>query len=304
MLLAHTQLTTFDGKYYQVFPHECAYTLVHHCHSGGPSKFTVTLVNKECDDAYTSCSQQIRLSIADKPEIVIDRISQQGAVVTVGSFATVSYADNDTRVTVLGDRNVLVSVNIGSGSFQLISSGQNIYFSVSPDLENKTCGLCGTFNRKGNDDYHLRSGINAIGVDNFLQEWKDKDWSDNSCPSTSLGGLKDYCNIHSQRVELSKEICSVLEDTEGPFKSCFDKVPVLDYRTKCRDSACRCGDCACDVISGYARVCSEKGAIIPAWRKGLSQCNREYDEVTFFIESSVNNTRNPEDLKRVTCVHS
>ena len=291
-VLGHTHVTTFDGKQYQIYPHQCAYTLAYHCHSGGPSKFTITLVNRNCDDAFRRCSQDIRIAVVGQKEIVIDRTSQAGPLVTVGGEEENSYLNEVTRVGVFSGQNVVVSVNIGKGSFELISAQRNIYFSVSPDLEGETCGLCGTFNRKANDDYHLRSGINALSVEHFLSEWRDSVLSSDSCPDTNLGGVRDYCNTFSQAADTYEAKCGILGDTNGPFKACFDKVSTLEYKTKCRDSGCRCEECFCDIIAGYAKVCADKGVIIEGWRNQLFECNRKFNvDLLQFYMPILDNTK-------------
>ena len=183
---------------------------------------------------------------------------------------------NQTVVEYDGGNVVIVTTS----QFQLIVSGQNIYLTVNPEMMNKTCGLCGTFNRNSMDDYHLYNGGVAATAHTFLKNWLDPAFDEQTTCELGEGGLGetepahsiDYCTIYSQKLVQAEERASVLKDTLGPFDICLQSISPSTFFEKAKKTGCRHPESLCDVIAGYAKVCGDNDHKVGNWRARIESC--------------------------------
>lgn len=273
-VLANTNVKTFDGKEYEVYPKPCAYSLLRHCHASS-FQFDLRIENKDCtlNDFTRYCkSQNVYLTLQAGKTIDIERTMNAKPVLTYDA-------------AILGDQIVVEHdggnvAMVSTPQFQLIVSGQNIYLTVNPGMMNKTCGLCGTFNRNSMDDYHLYNGGVAATAQTFLKNWLDPQLDDQ--PTCELGesGLGetepthsiDYCSIYSQPLQQSEERASVLKDPLGPFGKCLQSISPSSFFDKAKKTGCRHPESLCDVIAGYAKVCGDNGFTVSNWRGRIEGC--------------------------------
>lgn len=174
---------------------------------------------------------------------------------------------------------------VSTPQFQLIVSGQNIFLTVNPEMMNKTCGLCGTFNRNSMDDYHLFNGGVAATARTFLKNWLDPPIDEQPMCELGESGLGetepthsiDYCTIYSQGLAQSEERASVLKDTLGPFGTCLQSISPSPFYDKAKKTGCRHPESLCDVIGGYAKVCRDNEFTVGNWRGRIEGCpERKY----------------------------
>ena len=58
----------------------------------------------------------------------------------------------------------------------------------------------------------------------------------------------------------------------GTFAACHREISYDQYYKKCVMDACRCGNCLCNVVSGYAKACADKDVDVNGWRDMISGC--------------------------------
>ena len=88
-------------------------------------------------------------------------------------------------------------------AFSIQWTGYNAYLTVSASLYGQTCGLCGTFNDRLDDDRHLRSGEINLDLDEFAAEWLIGEEN----PSESVTPANDYCVTYSQNKDWAVNHC-------------------------------------------------------------------------------------------------
>ena len=273
-VLANTNVKTFDGKEYEVYPKPCAYSLLRHCHQQ-TSQFDVRIENKDCtlNDFTRYCkSQNLYITLQAGKLIVIKR--------TMNAKPKLTY-----DAAIVGDQAVVEHdggnvVMLSTPQFQLIVSGQNIYLTVNPEMMNKTCGLCGTFNRNSLDDYHLYNGGVAATAKTFLKNWLDPGLDEQSGCELGQNGLGetepthsiDYCTVYSQALVQAEERASVLKDPLGPFGKCLQSISPSSFFDKAKKTGCRHSESLCDVIAGYAKLCGDNGFTVSNWRGRIQGC--------------------------------
>lgn len=277
-------MKTFDGKEYEVYPKPCAYSLLRHCHQQ-TSQFDVRIENKDCtlNDFTRYCkSQNLYITLQAGKLIVIKR--------TMNAKPTLTY-----DAAIVGDQAVVEHdggnvVMLSTPQFQLIVSGQNIYLTVNPEMMNKTCGLCGTFNRNSLDDYHLYNGGVAATAKTFLKNWLDPGLDEQSGCELGQNGLGetepthsiDYCTVYSQALVQAEERASVLKDPLGPFGKCLQSISPSSFFDKAKKTGCRHSESLCDVIAGYAKLCGDNGFTVSNWRGRIQGCPER--KWSFFYE--------------------
>lgn len=277
-VLANTNIKTFDGKEYEVYPKPCAYALLRHCH-GEKSQFNVRIENEDCvSNEYTRyCnSQNIYLTLEGGKVVNIKRTMNAKPELTYDA----GMLGNKIVVELVGG-NVMVS----TPQFQMTCSGQNIYLTVNPEFMNKTCGLCGTYNQNSLDDYHLYNGGVAATAQTFLKNWLDPELDNQPTCESGLIGLGeteptytvDYCSVNSQVMVSAEERASVLKDPLGPFKECLKEISPSSFYDRAKKTGCRHPDSLCDVVAGYAKACGDKGFKVEDWRNRVLNCpERKY----------------------------
>lgn len=257
-----------------MYPKPCGYSLLRHCHEEA-SKFEVRITNQDCiNNEHTRyCkSQNLHLTLGEGKVIDIKRTMNAKPELTYDS----GILGDDAVVELLGGTSVMIS----TPDFQLLCSGQNIYLTVSPDVSNKTCGLCGTFNRNSLDDFHLYNGGVAAKAKTFLKSWLDPELDQQPGCELGLIGLGesepthtvDYCSVNSQVLQSAEERASVLKDPAGPFRECLEEVSPNSFYDRAKKTGCRHSESLCDVVAGYAKACGDKGIVVGSWRDRITEC--------------------------------
>lgn len=196
------------------------------------------------------------------------------------------YGDEIIQLELIGGSTG--SLVMSTEFFELISSGQNFYLTANEDLMEKTCGLCGKYNKDSSDDFSDTQGGPLESADNFLRSW-----AVGSCVSgsTPLGEVeptlsKDYCTIYSKNKGASETRANHILDSNGPFSACLAKKQVDPYSffSRAMKTACRNQDSLCDVAAGFAKACGDKGITVPHWRTVLGCTPSEYIFTNFSEE--------------------
>ena len=134
----------------------------------------------------------------------------------------------------------------------------NVKVTVYGRYLNKTCGLCGTFNRNAADDFLARNGTTLESAVDFGNSWK----CDPSCENAV--DIVHPCITYPERNASAVSNCSVL--TTSLFENCTSEIYPEGYINDCEYDVCGCGDypivCYCQAIESYVSDCSAIGVNI------------------------------------------
>lgn len=252
--------------------------MLRHCH-GDVSNFNIRIENRDCTETDRPyCNSQdvdvtlgatvikIKRKISEKPELTIES----------------GILDKNTFVEFVGGNSVVLSTL----HFQMISTGRNLFVTVSPDLSNRTCGLCGTFNGDSQDDYHKYDGGEASTAKSFLLSWLNPPLDQQTSICKDKAGLNiglgesepthsmemNYCSLNSELAPAAETRASVLKDPFGPFAACLGEVAYDSYYDRALKAYCRNSVSLCDVVAGYAKACGDKGIVVENWRGRIEGC--------------------------------
>ena len=281
---------TFDGKTYSMYG-KCAYTLAEHCHYDNSTGklFELILKNADCQDnvgGFASCARSLVLNLRKLKKVITLSATKS----TSGQYLPTIQVDGrdenwaktkDYMVEKVGKENIVVTVAFG---LKILWTGRNVYFTVGSSFENKTCGLCGTFNFNIQDDFHTSAGSTEVSVFSFSKSWVYKDSNINDAASCHINDWEQNgspCDIYTSKVAYSEKQCSVITNPSGPFSLCHSVITPNDFYTICRDDGCKCTDCHCDVIASYAKMCTDKGIVINDWRAKTDTCSKSKNICAF-----------------------
>lgn len=274
---------------------KCSYVLVDHCHYGSAQKeFEIISKNSDCknENLGISCVRSVLVNLTS----INTRIALGSAASSSGRrLPTVIINGEDQRffmnkdllVDYVGEESVYVHYRRKDMRIQW--TGKNIYITVSSQYENQTCGLCGTYNFNMQDDFHTRSDSTETKVIPFTESWiyNDKDVSQDpsQCHASGWKTSEKPCSIYQRYKGFANSKCAMIQESQGPFKACHSVVPPSEYYQICRDDACKCQNCYCNIMSAYAKACMDKGVIVEGWREKTEEC-RKYI-ITYLLISLV-----------------
>ena len=119
---------------------------------------------------------------------------------------------------------------------------------------NKTCGLCGTFNRNTGDDFLIPDGTIIEYATDFGNAWK----IDPDCENATT--VEHPCITYNERNATAVANCSVL--LTAPFNVCASAIDPVSrrYIANCEYDVCGCDDgsivCLCQAIEAYVSACA------------------------------------------------
>ena len=137
---------------------------------------------------------------------------------------------------------------------------RNVRVTILGRYFNKTKGLCGTFNRNGNDDFLTENGTIISNAIEFGDSWK----TDPNCENAPDD--EHPCQVYSDKNASAMTDCSAL--SSSPFDMCSSKINAASegYVEDCEYDVCACDDdrivCLCQAIEAYVSDCNAAGVNI------------------------------------------
>uniref|UniRef100_A0A8C3PPM6 von Willebrand factor n=1 Tax=Calidris pygmaea TaxID=425635 RepID=A0A8C3PPM6_9CHAR len=249
-LFGNDHIKTFDGSFYN-FAGDCSYLLAGDCH-----KRSFTLLGDYQDGQKMGFSVYLG-------EYFNLRFSLDGGVMQEEKRVSIPFASNGIFIEkeagyykISSDEHgFVVKIDI-SGNVQLLLQEKHY---------NKTCGLCGNFNKFAEDDFRTQEGTLVENSYDFANSWalhsENKRCKRVQAPSNT-------CNISSDIAEKGvMETCQLLR-TSLTFSRCHHRVDPEPYIDLCERDICACTqgmDCHCSVFLDYARSCAHEGVILDGW---------------------------------------
>ncbi|XP_042653118.1 IgGFc-binding protein-like [Tyto alba] len=131
-----------------------------------------------------------------------------------------------------------------------------------------TCGLCGNFNLKPEDDVP-QHGTDVAAVVAWAGGWKIPEDDDPFCWDYCEGDCP-VCEEEKKELYGGNQYCGLLKKTfQGPFKACHDVVKPREFYRSCLYDVCMSAGAKkilCQVLEAYATTCKKHGAVVHDWR--------------------------------------
>ncbi|KAM4703003.1 IgGFc-binding protein-like [Rhinophrynus dorsalis] len=258
---------TFDGQAYD-FRGLCSYVLAQSCgenvskNERNLTQFTV-ITQKEKFGSSAAVVNKVTVVLYGQKLTLIQKRRGVVQINGVDHRLPATLLSGKIRVECYG-QGILITNDLGlKVAYDLL---YHVSITIPSNYKERTCGLCGNYDGKAENDLALTSGdIIAFG-----EMWKtpesEKDCkvscgvTDNPCPSCD--GLKK--EIFSQY-----NYCGILFATSGPFFKCHPIVDPASYVTDCLSDLCQAnGDITflCSSVAVYAAACKNANVTDIQWR--------------------------------------
>ncbi|XP_075763599.1 IgGFc-binding protein-like isoform X2 [Pelodiscus sinensis] len=261
----HPHYLSFDGVPFD-FQGTCTYILAKTCtDSSNLMPFTIRIEKESWGSGNVSVAKQVSIQVYGITLTLLQ--NRQGLIMVDGVSHNLPLvvAEGQLQAYQHGG-NVLVQTDFGlTVSYDLVYQAR---VTVPGNYQGQTCGLCGNYNGRRDDEFLLPGGKPAPNVAAFGLAWKvpvpgaacEDGCSGNSCP---------VCEERKKDVFKQRHYCGVLTAPDGPFAACHGTVSPSVYFNNCLYDVCLAnGDSPvlCQSIHSYVTACQEAGASIQPWR--------------------------------------
>ncbi|KAJ6650352.1 hypothetical protein lerEdw1_011909 [Lerista edwardsae] len=257
---------TFDSETHH-FMGVCTYTLAKVCaNATGLPPFNIEAKNEHRGDPSVSYVQRVLVEVyGQRVEILkgspsrvlvnkvwttlpVERLGGALAVRRSGRYVAL---ETDFRLRVSYDADHAVEIRLPSSYF------------------NRTCGLCGNFNGRRQDDSLMPNGQQAQTSAQLGRSWQvpGAEHDDPSCeaPDASEPPTTGPC----PPLYGTEAFCGLLTGGRGPFAACHSALSPTGFFESCVFDLCAGGGSAqllCSSLEGYADACQGAGVDLPPWR--------------------------------------
>ncbi|KAL0894249.1 hypothetical protein ABMA27_014259 [Loxostege sticticalis] len=263
--------TTFDGQRYDFMGH-CTYTLLQ------TDNVTVEVENVACAGSISeemnltpfkgegkpSCTKAVNLKY-DGAQIHL----KQGGLILVNGKEVSALPVNVGKIRIRAASSLFVIVQLPLKVDIWWDGNTRVFVDVPPSFQDKTKGLCGTFNLKQNDDFLTPEGDVEQSTLAFANKWKTREF----CADLDTKEPDHPCKANVENKEAAEKYCSKLKSKL--FEECHWYVDVEPYYESCLYDMCACaGDvsrCLCPIIGDYAMSCAKSGVKVQ-WRYNVKEC--------------------------------
>lgn len=139
-----------------------------------------------------------------------------------------------------------------------------------------TCGLCGNFNLKPEDDVPQQGDNLVASIVAWAKGWKVPD-DDPFCWDFCEGDCP-VCEEEKKELYSGNQYCGLIKKSfQGPFKACHEVVKPGDFFRNCLYDVCMSDGAKsilCKTLEAYASTCKKQGAVVHDWRTPSGCCEQ------------------------------
>lgn len=146
---------------------------------------------------------------------------------------------------------------------------------------NLTCGMCGNFNNRRDDEYMMPNGQQAADSNALGESWQVPD----SDPSCGVPVPSPPCSAEEEELYRSDQFCGILTTRPSSFERCHGVINPQDYFDTCLYDLCALNggqEFLCAALEAYADACQAAGVTLLPWRNAtfcreylLCHCQKE-----------------------------
>ncbi|CAM2119229.1 unnamed protein product [Caretta caretta] len=253
---------TFDRETHH-FMGICTYTLAKVCASSSSLPyFNVEAKNEHRGKPTVSYVQKVLVEVYGQHIEILRNRPSQVLVNEVLMTLPVSAAGGSIRVRRSG-RYVTLETD-----FRLrvsYDTDHSVEVKVPTTYFNRTCGMCGNFNGRRQDDYMMPDGQQAKNSNELGNSWRVMD-DDPPC-----GGIPppDPCPADQENLYRTDRFCGMITQRPGPFAVCHSVINPESIFESCVYDLCALNgseELLCSALATYADACQEAGVTLPPWR--------------------------------------
>ena len=157
----------------------------------------------------------------------------------------------------------------------------SVQVSVSSNLRNNLCGMCGFYSGSSSDDFRKSDNTVTTNITDFALSWLHGSRSNRNCNNPAP--LNNTCN--NRRLRNSRRVCRLINNP--PFDACHSTVDPQPYIADCEFNFCQSSRSSrntfgCIVLANYARACAKAGVDVENWRDSLPECCKCFINVKLY----------------------
>ncbi|XP_040423240.1 IgGFc-binding protein-like [Cygnus olor] len=252
---------TFD-KVTHDFMGNCTYTLAKVCSNSSVPYFNVEAKNEHRGNPHVSYVREVLVEVYGERIAIVKQERSQVLVNDVRRTLPVSAAGGAIRVSTSGRYVVLET------DFNLrvsYDADHSVEVRVPTSYSNLTCGMCGNFNSRREDDYMMPDGQQAADSNALGESWKVPDGD----PSCGVPIPPEPCSAEEEKLYQSEQFCGILTARPGSFESCHAVINPQSYFETCSYDLCALSgsqEVLCGALEAYADACQAAGVTLLPWR--------------------------------------
>ncbi|XP_059711973.1 IgGFc-binding protein-like [Haemorhous mexicanus] len=269
---------TFD-KVTHNFMGNCTYTLAKVCsNTTSLPYFNVEAKNEHRGNPHVSYVREVVVEVYGQRIVILKQQKSHVLVNNVRQTLPVSAAGGAITVSKSGRYIVLET------DFSLrvsYDTDHSVEVKVPTTYFNLTCGMCGNFNNRRDDEYMMPNGQQATDSNALGESWQVPD----SDPSCGVPEPSPPCSAEEEKLYQSDQFCGILTTRPSSFESCHGVINPQDYFDTCLYDLCALNggqEFLCAALEAYADACQAAGVTLLPWRNATFcplQCppNSYYD---------------------------
>uniref|UniRef100_A0A663N0Z7 VWFD domain-containing protein n=1 Tax=Athene cunicularia TaxID=194338 RepID=A0A663N0Z7_ATHCN len=242
---------TFD-KVTHSFMGNCTYTLAKVCsNTTSLPYFNVEAKNEHRGNSRVSYVREVLIEVYG--ERIVNNVRQTLPVSAAGGAITVSRSGR--YIVLETDFNLRVSYD----------TDHSVEVKVPTTYFNLTCGMCGNFNNRREDDYMMPDGQQAADSNALGESWQVPD-DDSSC---GVPVPSPPCSAEDEKLYRSDQFCGMLTARPGSFERCHGVINPQSYFETCFYDLCALSggqEFLCAALEAYADACQAAGVTLLPWR--------------------------------------
>nr|XP_055061323.1 alpha-tectorin-like [Misgurnus anguillicaudatus] len=257
---------TFDNQIFH-FQGTCTYILSEACGNGLPY-YRIEGKNEHRGSTHVSWTRMVRVFVYDK-EIELVKGHYYDAKVN-NTFVAAPFTLRNGSIQVYRS-GFSLAISTDFGLVVTYDAYSYVTISVPYEYQNGTCGLCGNFNLRPEDDFRSPTGeIFGSDVD-FANSWMAEGDTDPGCHAVRCTGLAcAVCSTYQRNLYGDRSHCGILGDVSGPFAACHSVLAPQIFIESCVYDLCL-GEgyqpILCQALNVYAAQCQQRGIQPGQWRQ-------------------------------------
>ncbi|NWW90125.1 FCGBP protein, partial [Rhynochetos jubatus] len=253
---------TFD-KVTHDFMGNCTYTLAKVCsNTTSLPYFNVEAKNEHRGNTRVSYVREVLVEVYGERVAIVKNEESQVLVNNVRQTLPVSAAGGAITVSRSGRYIVLETDFYLRVSYD---TDHSVEVKVPTTYFNLTCGMCGNFNNRREDDYMMPNGQQAADSNALGESWRVPD-GDSSC---GVPVPSPPCSAEEEKLYRSDQFCGALTARPGSFGSCHAVINPQSYFETCFYDLCALNgdqEVLCAALEAYADACQAAGVTLLPWR--------------------------------------
>ncbi|CAN8190691.1 unnamed protein product [Coccothraustes coccothraustes] len=269
---------TFD-KVTHNFMGNCTYTLAKVCsNTTSLPYFNVEAKNEHRGSTHVSYVREVVVEVYGQRIVIVKQQKSHVLVNNVRQTLPVSAAGGAITVSKSG-RYIVLETDFGLRVSY--DTDHSVEVKVPTTYFNLTCGMCGNFNNRRDDEYMMPNGQQATDSNALGESWQVPD----SDPSCAVPVPSPPCSAEEEKLYQSDKFCGILTTRPSSFESCHGVINPQDYFDTCLYDLCALNggqEFLCAALEAYADACQAAGVTLLPWRNATFcplQCppNSYYD---------------------------